>query len=161
MRLLRSCTPSKSAGNGKHWGALARSSAYTNGGSQSRLLASRDQPVQFSLKLDWRGLKCLPARVDDHVPLRTELRQTQADRFPNPALGPIPLYRLAECSGNCKADPHAFVRLPRQAECGEVRSWHPQTAVVDCAEISRFQDANAFRESVANRRTGRLSRRSR
>ncbi len=167
---LAACTQSKSGGTGKRKAATARPIAYRYVMSPLLRSAFFDHLAERSLDLRKRRAQGRTPGVNHDVPLRSDIRPLQPERFPDTALDAVTHHSPTDGTRYGKPQPRCDSRRvrTRQAERSEQGTGKADTVIIDGSKFGCAQDPRSVRElqraagggfSCWPSRTGQLSRR--
>lgn len=91
--------------------------------------------------------------------MRRDFGEADAQRFANPAPGPIAFHRASKGARDRESEARSTGgALDAQAKGRKVGARNADAFIIDPAEIGRAEDTGGFRKAIANSRTGQLSR---
>jgi hypothetical protein len=128
--------------------ATARSIAYRYVISPPLRSAFFDYLPERPLNLRKRSIERRPTGIDHDIPLRSDFRAVQPERFPNAALDPVADHGSADRSRYRESQTGGAsgrVRT-RQTKGGEQRTGEADTVIIDGSEFGRAQDPRSVRK---------------
>ena len=155
--------PNKSGDNGTPKAASARSIVYRNANWRSSVRTFFDYPAQPAFDLAERRIQSRPPRIDNNIPLRTELLTMEPKSLSESPLDSISDHGFTDRTRHSKSQSRPLLAPPRlvtrpnllirppQAESGEQRTRNPDALVIDEPKIGGAHDSRRRVSSLSQR----------
>lgn len=156
LQPLPLCIRSKLARNGRQRATAEKSNACTCATRIGLRLASRGHPRHFLTQGFKRNSGQHAPRVEDDAPTRCEQMLLQTHSLAHPSADAVAHDRFSERPWRSKSEMRSVAgtggRRSAQQESRKARTGHTSPFVIHFAEVTRFEDAGALRESTVVRR---------
>jgi hypothetical protein len=117
-----------------------------------RSLASVDHLAESPFQIGERSIRSRTPRINNDVPLRSNVRPMFSENLSKPALDPVSDHRFANGARNREPQTRTISLrfLPRQAKSGEERTGEASAMVINGSEIGGTQDPASARKRLGS-----------